>query len=127
MREVLLVGLGGSLGAIARFGLGTWLRAWVPGAFPSATLVINFLGSLAIGVVFSRCRHLPAFPSIALFAVTGFLGAFTTFSAFSFETVELLKHEAWGLAALYVFASVALCLMGVLLGDYGSGYVLRFR
>lgn len=112
----LIVGLGGFLGAIARFMV---YRA-VPvagGGFPVATLCVNVVGSLAIGVLAAvALERLNA--DWRLFAMTGFLGAFTTFSAFSLDTLVLLQSGAWLRALLYVLANVGLCILAVTLGFY---------
>jgi CrcB protein len=109
MGTVIAVGLGGALGALARYGLGGWIGQ--RGAFPWSTLVINVLGSAILGafVAFS-VRHLPIHPWLRSAVVVGFLGAFTTFSTFTLETVRLLDGDRFVLAALYVGASVVGCV-----------------
>ncbi|GAB6197604.1 fluoride efflux transporter CrcB [Lysobacter xanthus] len=118
MREVLLVGAGGCLGAIARHLLGGVLAA-APGAhrFPLGTLVVNVLGCALIGVFAALAERMPGLEGPArLFLVTGLLGGFTTFSAFGLETTLLLRRGDAVLAGSYVAASVALGLAAVWLG-----------
>lgn len=118
MSTILLVGTGGFLGAICRYGLAHFIRSYFPHSFPVATLVINVLGCVGIGFFFESFREHPLLSPLSLFVVIGFLGAFTTFSTFSFETVELVKGNQLAFALLNVFGSVLLCLAGVLAGEW---------
>ncbi len=117
MQQVLLVALGGAVGSIARYGVGLAAARWFGLAFPWGTLAVNVLGGLAIGLMAARIA--PENESLRLLIGTGLLGGFTTFSAFSLETVRLLEQQP-GLAALYVLASLVLgvgaCWMGLQLG-----------
>ncbi|MFK7754462.1 MAG: fluoride efflux transporter CrcB [Sedimentitalea sp.] len=116
MSAVLLVGLGGALGAMARFSLGiAVLRALGPTALPVPILVINVLGSLAMGFCVVALAQ-KGLSHLGLFVLTGLLGGFTTFSAFSLETVTLLESGATGQAALYVALSVGLSVGGLMVG-----------
>jgi fluoride exporter len=117
MHHVLLVALGGALGSVARFGVGLAAARWFGLAFPWGTLAVNVIGGLAMGLMAARVA--PDNENLRLFIGTGLLGGFTTFSAFSLETVRLLEHQP-GLAALYALASLLLsvgaCWMGLTLG-----------
>lgn len=115
MHNYLLVGAGGALGAMARYGISVlFARAGLIG-FPFATLTINIVGSLAMGVLFGFLgRGAPE--AARLFLGVGALGGFTTFSAFSQETVMLMGRGELAQAALYVGLSVALSLCGFYLG-----------
>ena len=118
MYSFLLVGAGGALGAMARYGVaGLVGRLW-PMSFPLATLFINIAGSVAMGLfVGMLARITPGWAGDArLFVAVGILGGFTTFSAFSLETVALLERGEWLLAGLYVLLSVVVCLVGLYLG-----------
>jgi CrcB protein len=113
------VAVGGALGSVARFAVsGFAVRAWGP-AFPWGTLVVNVAGSLAIGVaaglVSAGGRALVAGDARS-FVIVGVLGGFTTFSAFSLETLNLARSNGWFAAGTNVVASVALCLLAVSLG-----------
>lgn len=117
MRQILFVAAGGALGALARFGLSAWIHAaWAP-RFPVATLGINAAGSLLIGVLWvliaERASLHPDWRSVAM---TGFLGAFTTFSTFSLETVTLFEDGRVAEALAYVLGSVLLCVGGAWCG-----------
>jgi fluoride exporter len=117
MMQVLLVALGGALGAAARFGVSLGVARWLGTAFPWGTLIINVAGGLAMGVLAARVG--PDQQNLHLALGVGVLGGFTTFSAFSLETVRLMEHQP-GLAALYAAASVVLsvgaCWIGLQLG-----------
>ena len=114
----VLVGAGGCLGAISRYAVGRGIGAIATTAFPAGTFVINIAGSFLLGVLgVWVARHTPsASESLRLALGVGFLGAFTTFSSFEFETNALIAGGAWVTAALYVGASVALGLAAVRLG-----------
>lgn len=115
--KILLVAFGGSLGALARYGLsGAIYRAW-PTAFPIGTLLVNVLGCFAAGVVFAFVEdHQTLSPNLRAFIAVGVLGAFTTFSTFGYETLDLLRKQAFGLAFASVAANVAIGLGAVWLG-----------
>ncbi|GIW09090.1 MAG: hypothetical protein KatS3mg061_0147 [Dehalococcoidia bacterium] len=113
----LLVGLGGFLGANARYLLGGWVAERFGTTFPYGTLVINVTGSLLLGFFLTlTTERFVADPGWRLFFAIGFLGAYTTFSTFSFESVVLLQEHAWWLALANVFGSTLLGLAAVLLG-----------
>lgn len=118
MKDVLLVGIGGGIGALSRYGLGLLLVRWMGTGFPWATLVVNVSGCLLIGMAMGGGVGATAFlpRELKLAGVVGFLGAFTTFSAFGYETIALLQGGKPMLAGLYVLASVLLGLMAVGLG-----------
>ncbi|MFY9211749.1 MAG: fluoride efflux transporter CrcB [Aestuariivita sp.] len=113
---VLQVAIGGAIGAALRFLAGVWvLRVFGMQAIPLGVLGINILGSFLMGVfvVFAAQRGLTHLnPLIA----TGILGGFTTFSAFSLETVDLIERGDIGLAGLYVGLSVVCSVVGLMLG-----------
>ena len=118
MSTIFIVGIGGFIGAVCRFGLANFVRSHFSHSFPFATLVINFLGCAGIGLFFELFKEHQLFSALSLFVVVGFLGAFTTFSTFSWETVELVRGNQLHLAVLNVAGSVALCLVGVLFGEW---------
>lgn len=117
MMNLLLVAVGGALGAVARYGVGVGAARWLGLAFPWGTLAVNVLGGFAMGWLAARVG--PEQEALRLALGVGVLGGFTTFSAFSLETVKLMEHQP-GLAALYVAASVVLsvgaCWLGLYLG-----------
>lgn len=118
MRDVLLVGLGGFAGSASRYLLGG-LVLHLSGAhrFPFATLGVNVLGCLAIGLLAGLAEtHHVLSPGTRLFLLTGVLGGFTTFSAFGYETYFLGREHAWAWAALNVVLHLVLALPAVWLG-----------
>ena len=118
MRDVLLVGGGGFLGAVARYGVGRLLEASAAGArLPIATFVVNVTGCLAIGVLAGLGERTALLtPGARLFLMTGVLGGYTTFSAFALETVSLGRGSAWLPLTLNVLGHVALGILAVLVG-----------
>lgn len=116
--SALLVGTGGAVGALARWGTANAaLRLFALGA-PWGTLAANLLGCFAFGALKALLdRHTATPPAVSLALATGFLGAYTTFSTFSFETVELARAGNGRAAVAYVAVSVVLgiglCLLGI--------------
>lgn len=103
---ILLSGFGGILGAWARFLLGKWVSSKAKRPFPWGTWVINTTGSFLLGCLWILYFH-QSLPVWAWqFAGIGFLGAYTTFSTFGYETVLLIERKRWGLALTYVLSSV---------------------
>ncbi|WP_449316742.1 fluoride efflux transporter CrcB [Rubneribacter sp.] len=114
MLPILYVGLGGFVGAVARYLLGL---VPVEGDFPLMTFLVNFSGAVLIGAVFEAATAGSGLPDGAvLFLKTGVCGGFTTFSTFSLETLSLLEGGKYAVGALYASGSVAACLAGVVLG-----------
>ena len=114
MTHALLVFLGGGTGAVLRWLVGKWTLAWFGLGFPVGTLAVNVAGSLMIGLAVGALEGVgqPA----KLFFVTGLLGGFTTFSAFSLDALTLWQRGETGQAALYVAASLVLSLGAVVIG-----------
>lgn len=119
----LLVALGGGLGALGRYLLSL---APLSAHFPFATLLTNFLGAVAIGMVTQTAEQLSLPQGWILFLKTGLCGGFTTFSTFSLESVVLLEQRRYAVGAGYISASVVLCLAGVVLGRWLSRTLLFF-
>jgi CrcB protein len=104
--DYLWVGVGGFLGANARYALAVWLTGRWGTAFPWATFVINVTGSLAIGVLLTLLTEKLALdPAWRLLLVVGFLGGYTTFSSYTFEALALGAAGEWLLALAYVLGS----------------------
>lgn len=118
MNATLLVGLGGCLGAMARYRLGAAVLHWSGDArLLAGTFVVNVGGCLVAGMLAGLAARYHVLDANArLFLFTGVLGGFTTFSAFGLETVGLLRRGEPGMAALYAGASVLLGLAAVWLG-----------
>ena len=111
--SMLLVALGGAIGCMLRFAAVHAIIRLNPTAFPLGTMAVNILGSLLIGVVLARygTHH-----SVGAFLVTGVLGGFTTFSAFSWDALQLIQRGQFAQATLYVVASVLISLAAVACG-----------
>lgn len=111
----LAISAGAALGANLRYLVGLWVAAGWAGALPLGTLLINLTGSVVIGCFLGALgRRFREPPFVRLFCATGFLGAYTTFSSFSAETVALLAGGQAPVAALYVALSIA--------GGYGAAW-----
>ena len=109
MIHLLYVVLGGALGTACRYGLALLVNTWLQQPkFPYATFLINLSGSFAIGALAELFRlQLLASPEWRLALLTGVLGGYTTFSAYSLETLSLLRAGSWGVALGYALGSVA--------------------
>lgn len=119
MEKVLLVGAGGFLGSMLRYGVGGLVGRWKAGwTFPLETLVINVAGCLVIGFLAGLSETRGVFSgSTRAFLFIGLLGGFTTFSTFGYETFQLMRDGQWSHAGLSTLLQVALGLGGVWAGD----------
>ena len=117
MQNLLAVGLGGFLGAIARYTMGGFVDARLNTRFPWGTLAVNVLGCLLIGVFLGWISSRETGSRTGeLFLVTGILGSLTTFSTFGHDTIELLRHGAIGPAVGNVALNVVVGLVAVTIG-----------
>lgn len=116
MKDIALVFVGGGVGSIARYAVGRFYQQWKP-AFPYATLTANFLSCLIFGiVVMLGLQRLNISNSLKLLLLTGFCGGFSTYSAFTFETVEMLKAGQTGMAVINIIINFALSVTGLFIG-----------
>ena len=117
MQSVLAIAIGGALGALGRHYMNVFISMTAKVSFPVGILLVNVLGCFLMGVLIA-CFTLVWNPSqeIKLFLITGFLGAFTTFSAFSLDVMTLWSRGAVFEAMAYILASVVLSIMAVFLG-----------
>lgn len=107
MKIYLIVAAGGALGAMARYGTDSMVGRWTGLGFPWGTVTVNLVGSLVLGLLIGAAVHgLHLGQEMRALVVTGFLGAFTTFSTFSLNTVTLLERGDTGAAFGYVLGSV---------------------
>ncbi len=123
MTSLLLVALGGAIGSVARYTLALFIAGYTGSGFPFGTVLINILGSFTIGwfaeLTESYGRH-PASGPARAFVMAGLCGGFTTFSAFSLQTIELLRGGYMARALANVVLSVALCLVATAIGMYAA-------
>ncbi|HUP48108.1 MAG TPA: fluoride efflux transporter CrcB [Thermoanaerobaculia bacterium] len=117
MTRLLLIGLGGAIGSIARYLIVVWTAGAFGSSFPLGTLLVNIAGSFLLGFVMhfgTATELLSANTRLAL--TTGALGGFTTYSTFNFETTDYFRSGAWLYGTLNVFLTVAGCLAAGVLG-----------
>ena len=122
MMKILLVMIGGSLGALSRYGVGLLAVKLFGGRFPWGTLIVNLTGCFLIGLAFALAERGIGImtPNARLFFVTGYLGALTTFSTFAMETVNSVRAETHLVTFANFFANslvgAALVFLGLWLG-----------
>ncbi len=112
---LLAVGTGGFIGAILRFLISGWVQKLSPTLFPVGTLSVNVLGSFIIGFMALYFESVVA-PHQKALVITGMLGALTTFSTFSLETLTMLQGGLWGRVTMNVTLNVILCVTATMLG-----------
>lgn len=117
--QLLWVGLGGFLGAIARYGASHGVHRWLPLTFPYGTLLVNLTGCLGIGLIAGILGQRHSFPPfLRPLLMVGFLGGFTTYSTFAWETLRLGQAQEFAAAAANVLLHVSLGLVAAWLGLY---------
>lgn len=118
MNQMLLVALGGAIGSVARFKLSGWVLHQTPNwRFPTGTFAVNVIGCLIAGLLAGMAVKQDFFtPEARVFLFTGFLGGFTTFSAFGLETLLLFKRGEPGVAIANVVVSIVVGLLVAWLG-----------
>ena len=117
MPIVIGIALAGALGAVSRYELDQFIGAHLGRAFPWSTMVINVSGAFAIGILFAvLSERIDASPTVRATVMTGFLGAYTTFSTLTLETAQLIENGSYGLAAFNTLGSLALGMLAIFLG-----------
>jgi CrcB protein len=112
-----MIAAGGAAGALCRYGLVNWINSYAHnkthwGSFPLGTLSVNVIGSFFIGIMYVLiAERMSLHPDWRNVAMVGFLGAFTTFSTFSLETITLLENGQIGHALIYVVSSLFVCVL----------------
>jgi len=127
MRNLLFVGLGGFMGAVLRYMLSGGVQKWTQSVdFPYGTLAVNLIGCLLIGMLtrLDEMRSLLT-PEMRLLLLIGLLGAFTTYSTFSNETVSLINDRRFNLAVAYLGLHLVLGLAAVVLGRLTTYLIWR--
>jgi CrcB protein len=118
---VLLVGLGGAIGSILRYVTSLAAAHWFGAEFPYGTLIVNLSGAFVIGLVQEVGAETLWIPdNMRILLTTGMLGGFTTYSAFSYETVRLMETQAWHQAWINIVVTttlaLSLCFLGITVG-----------
>ncbi len=117
MNHLLLASLGGAIGAGLRYLTGTIVFRYFGPSFPWATLFVNVVGSLLMGILIGVLARRTGTPhEVRIFFATGILGGFTTFSAFSLDAINLWERGQGAMAAIYVTSSVAMSLLAIFVG-----------
>jgi CrcB protein len=125
--EIAVVGIGGALGAILRFLISKSIVSIHGTGFPYGTLAVNVLGSFTIGVIFVLAEHLDLPRYMKPLIITGFLGALTTFSTFSIESVQLLRTSNYSGFLINIGANVVLTLTAVLVSMWGTLQLIKLK
>ncbi len=124
MTQLLMIAVGGAAGALCRYGLVNWINSFAHsktqwGSFPLGTLTVNVIGSFLIGIMYVLiAERMTLHPDWRNVAIIGFLGAFTTFSTFSLETITLLENGQLSHALLYIVSSLVICVIAAWLAIY---------
>jgi CrcB protein len=117
MKTILVIGLGGAIGSIGRYLIGGYIYRHLATTFPAGTFVVNITGCFIIGLLYGLAsRHAWLTLEWRLFLITGICGGYTTFSSFSFESMELFRHGNHVYFLLYVLLSVLLGLLATVGG-----------
>lgn len=117
VKNLIIVGIGGALGSIARFLCQKFLYEWFPQPFPWGTLSVNISGCFLIGIFYAMAEKGNLLtPEWRLFLTTGLCGGFTTFSSFAYESINLLKSADYSYLLLYTSGSVILGILASIAG-----------
>lgn len=119
IKTLILIGTGGFIGSVSRYLTSIYATRLFESTFPYGTLIVNVVGSLFVGIIFGfsdRFNWLS--PEWRFFLATGFCGGYTTFSTFSFETMNLLREADWYLGFLNISLNVIICLAATFLGNF---------
>lgn len=124
MKLILAVGAGSLIGGVLRYLIVLWSGQKQTGDFPVGTLMVNLLGCLLIGIIYQLSEHWNFSPVWRIALTTGLLGGFTTFSAFSAETIHMLRGGYTGAAFMYLLMSVVggliLTFAGIILTKWAT-------
>ena len=116
MRELLIVGFAGAAGAIARYAVSGWSYELIGTRLPWGTLIVNVAGCFLLGLFMHASLTTLTSPEWRLAIATGFLGALTTFSTLSYETIQKLEQGSWGAAGMNVLLNLAIGLPATWIG-----------
>jgi CrcB protein len=117
--KILYLGIFGGLGCVARYMVSGWVHSLAGRALPYGTLVVNVCGSLLLGLIMEGAlRSTLLSPELRFGLTVGFMGGFTTFSTFSYETVRLLEEGSVTTAGANILLNVTVCIGAALVGIY---------
>ena len=124
-QHTIWIAFGGAIGAVLRYGTMSLMGAWLGIGFPYGTMAVNILGGFGLGV-FIELSALVWSPSAGMrsMIVIGLLGAFTTFSTFSLDAINLYTHGRWAMAAIYIVGSVIFSILAVWAGLIATRVIL---
>ncbi|WLD92780.1 fluoride efflux transporter CrcB [Alkalihalobacillus sp. AL-G] len=117
---ISMIGLGGAMGAAARYSIGLVMKKFTIGSFPYGTWIVNIVGSLLLGAFANVYGSGELKTSTWSFIGIGFCGAFTTFSTFSYETLQLLQEKKYRTTIIYVLSSLVIGLLAAAVGWFLS-------
>ena len=116
MKTLLLVFFGGGIGSVLRYLTSIATAKYYNGSFPISTLFVNLIGCFLIGLAIGMFEKMYVSPDMKFLFITGFCGGFTTFSAFSMESISLIQNQQTAIAITYILLSVFLGLIAVWAG-----------
>lgn len=125
MQHILVIALGGSLGAVSRYLISKNIYRVFPHLFPLGTLVVNTTGAFIIGFLYSLFENTIVSDDVKAFLTIGFLGAYTTFSTYSLETVNFIRDGEIRLGLLNIFLNNIACLLMVVAGFISARVILK--
>ncbi len=125
MKNIIAIALGGSLGAVSRYLLSKYVSGYFGAIFPWGTLAVNLIGSLLIGFLFGLAEKTIIPASIRTFVMIGFIGAFTTFSTYVLESVNLFRDGEIKLGLLNIGISNILGIGCIILGFYMASLLMQ--
>ncbi|ADG13873.1 CrcB protein [Methanocaldococcus infernus ME] len=120
--NLIIIGIGGFFGAILRYLISSYITKF---NFPLGTLIVNILGSFILGFIMYFSLYSTINPEYRLFIATGFCGALTTFSTFSYETFLMIEEGLYIKALLNILLNIILCLISIYLGRVLALFLVR--
>ncbi len=123
--KFLFIALGGAIGALMRYGISGLPHRYVDSVFPWGTLTVNIIGAFLIGFLWGTSERVDIAPNMRTFLFVGVLGAFTTFSTYSLESINLLRDGEIKLALAYMLTSNVACIGLCFLGFITSRYLVN--
>jgi CrcB protein len=117
--QILYIGFFGALGCVSRYLMSGWVLGVTGNALPYGTLAVNVVGSFLLGLIMEGSQHSTLLsPELRIGITVGFMGGFTTFSTFSYETIRLLEEGSFGSAGANILLNVLVCVFAAALGIF---------